>query len=101
MKWQLGDENDGRIIRYDGWLDLIDIEAPGKQGVFVFVSNDVEVKYVGCARKRLIEEMKIAVSQGKASGASMFSWYVADSESDAESLNAHWADKYQPENNSI
>lgn len=99
MKWQLGDENDGRVIRYDGWLDLIDIEAPGKKGVFVFVSEDVEVKYVGCAYESLSEEIKIAVNQGKATGALLFSWYMTDSEIDAKSLKAYWVDKYKPENN--
>jgi excinuclease UvrABC nuclease subunit len=99
MMWQPGDENDGRVIRRDGWLDLIDVEAPSERGVFVFVSEDVEVKYVGCAREVLSEEIKAAVSKGKASGASMYSWYVTDSESAAESLKTRWVEKYKPQNN--
>ncbi|NLI13399.1 hypothetical protein [Pelotomaculum propionicicum] len=99
MKWQLGDERDSRIIKYDGWLDLLDIEAPDKQGVFVFVAENMEVKYVGCAHKSLSDEIQMAVSQGKSSGAWMFAWYITDSQSDAEILKAYWVSKYKPENN--
>lgn len=94
MKWQLGDEHDERVISYDGWLDLIDIEAPDKPGVFVFVSEDLEVQYVGFAHGSLNEGIKIAVNQGKSSDASMFSWYMTGSESDTDSLKAYWVDKY-------
>jgi hypothetical protein len=102
MKWQLGDERDERVIRYDGWLDLIDmtdIEAPGEAGVFVFVSQDLEVKYIGCAHESLSEEIRTAVSLGKASGANMYSWYITGSASSAESLGTHWVDKYKTINN--
>jgi len=99
LKWQFGDELDRRVVKRDGWLDLIDIEAPNQQGVFVFVSEVMEVKYVGCTHESLNEEIKSAIAKGKSSGSSMFSWYITDTKSDAESLKAYWIKKYEPGNN--
>ncbi|MDD2553420.1 MAG: hypothetical protein PHP51_02455 [Desulfotomaculaceae bacterium] len=99
MKWQLGDEKDNRIIEYDGWLDLDDLSAPDQQGVFVFVCDRLEVKYVGRACASLLDEMKSAISQGKAAGALMCAWYVAASEHAAAGLEKYWLERYQPANN--
>lgn len=98
MKWHLGDELDNRIKQYDGWLDLIDIEAPDEQGVFVFVSDGLDVRYVGSAKESLDKEINAAVNDGKSGGASMYSWYVTLSYKDAESLSGSWIEKYRPAN---
>jgi hypothetical protein len=94
MKWELGEELDNRIIKYDGWLDLIDVEAPGEQGVFVFVDENMEVLYVGYAPNNLDEELRIAFNYGMAQGATMYSWYIASSKNACISLKQYWVDKY-------
>lgn len=99
MRWEPGDERDSRVVRFDGWLDLPDVEAPDEKGVFVFVSGDLEVRYVGCASESLNEEIKNALGNGLSAGASMCSWFVTGSKDDAESLKEYWVGKYRPGNN--
>jgi len=101
LKWQLGDELDERIINYDGWLDFVDIEVPDEPGVFVLVSEDLNVLYIGYGKKSLAEEIKAAISKEIAFGASMFAWFITNTLNNADNLKAFWVKKYQPANNDL
>jgi excinuclease UvrABC nuclease subunit len=100
MKFDMKDLNDIRIMRNGrDWVDDFSI-LPPVAGVFIFVDDATEVKFVGIARDgKLRMAAEAAFKEGKGEGAKKLGWVRCFSETKAASLGADWIKKYAPPNN--
>lgn len=102
MIWDTNDGQENYIVDKGGWYDLgtVNEKAPDRAGVYVFVSSDKDVKYVGKAgARRLRVEIQNALNRGKGYGATGFAWFATNSDDFALILENNWIQKYQPSNN--
>lgn len=97
MKWCSGDEQNAAVIKYDGWLDLPFGGASGKPGVFVLVSEKLEVQYIGIALQNLNAEIESCLKDIASNEPLYYSWYETAAESDAKNLYIKWKNKYNVE----
>lgn len=101
MKWDPNDEKDPQIVEKGGWFLLKNLEkAPNRSGVYIFVDDSEDVKYIGKAgARRLDEEIRNAINRGKNKGATRYGWLATNSNENALSLEQGLINKYNPPNN--
>jgi len=100
MKFDRSDLNDNRIKDFsDVWTKTVD-QWPHCAGVFVFVDEAEDVKYVGWAPLGgLRTHATDAFKAGKNRGATKFGWAECFSDHKARSIAQEFIAKYQPPNN--
>jgi hypothetical protein len=99
MKWTETDLEDHRIITGEGFFDDLD-DVPPTTGVFLFVNDAMEVKYVGAAPDGHLQNVATkAYESGKGNGATKVGWARTFSYSKALALAQDWKHKYNPANN--
>lgn len=107
MKWKKSSENDERIIDKSDWT-LIDNyqELKESSGVYVFINDDMDVKYIGKAGKRrmVLEHIQVfeiysAICRGKDDGASKVKALFTNNNENALSLERDLIHEYSPQNN--
>lgn len=100
MKFDKADINDNRVRDYgDGWTDDF-VDLPHSAGVFIFIDESEDVKYVGWSGTGgLRTKAEQAWKAGKGRGATKGGWVQCFSTAKAESLAADFIKKYSPPNN--
>lgn len=92
-------ENDDRVRDNDGWIDEFE-DMPDTWGVFFFVDDKEDVKYIGlCEKPDMGPVAKAAYDAGKGKGATKMAWASTFSVEKAQSLHAELVAKYKPVNN--
>ena len=105
MKFDYNDKSDKRVVEaspyaFDYPADVD--KAPANAGVYIFISAQDEVVYVGKAcGGRLCDEIKAKKGMAAEKDAKTFRWFRTNSDDIAKALEADWIKKYQPKNNQI
>ncbi len=99
MKIDMSIEKDPRVREVDGWYDDFE-DLPQAFGLFFFVDDNTDVKFVGiCKRPTMQEEAKAAYDAGKGKGATKIGYVRTFSVEKAEALYDEVVKKYNPPNN--
>jgi len=103
MKWNTRSGRDSRVVDRTGWKGFSNYRSiDDRAGVYVFANAALQVKYVGKAGGgRLVEEIRSAISRGKAHGATKVMALYTNSGQKALSLEGYLKNKYKPPNNEI
>jgi len=99
MKFDPKEEDDHRVRESDGWLDDIE-DIPYGYGVFVFVDDKDDVKYIGkSVQPKLSQVAMEAYNSGKGKGATKLGYMITFSPERVGPLYDDLVAKYQPPNN--
>jgi excinuclease UvrABC nuclease subunit len=101
MKWNNLDANDYRVVKTSHWRFIENYESlEARAGVFIFISIDNEVRYIGEASSyRMLEEISNAIEEGRDFGTVSVKALYTDSDAKAKSLERYLIKKYDPPNN--
>ena len=107
MKWNEDHENDNRIVDKTDWFLLDDYkELKENAGIYVFVNNNFDVKYIGRAgqRRMVLEHLQVfeiysAICRGKDDGATKVKALYTQNNERSIALEADLIKIYTPANN--
>lgn len=103
MIWDIGDQQDRRVVDYSSWLNLENYEnLENKAGVYIFADASHDVKYNGKAGAgRMVDEISDAIRREKNKGATLVKALYTNSSENAQSLETDLINKYDPPNNFV
>jgi hypothetical protein len=101
MKWNNLDSNDYRVVKSSNWRFIENYKSlEARSGVFIFISIDNQVRYIGKASPyRMIEDIGDAIEGGRDFGAISVKALYTNSDAKAKSLEKDLINKYDPPNN--
>lgn len=107
MKWNENHENDNRIVDKTDWFLLDDYkELKENAGVYVFVNDNLDVKYIGRAGqgRMVLEHIQVfeihsAICRGKDDGATKVKTLYTQNNERSIALEADLIKLYTPTNN--